>query len=288
MQACWEGNLNQIKALTLQAWGNDNSQAPLKMDIRDNTGNAPFSIAFLKGHHDVARAILEIVKVQWSPAEKDQVRYKMEQDHDEEEYDDSCDGQNESDEDEAVLRIVPEVVGKPFTIDDIGKVSMHVKSHGTPVDVLNQSYRTFTIVGGKQVSNKSHRSMFQHCFDQEDTSGLKTLLELGQHFSGSCLSGDDTEESAAFSLTEADFSWAVNHGKTRMLALAIKRTGAGIPLDHLVKQSGVEEKQKPRFYQGLTVYGKKRYDLRKPVIPSWHKLMNCCTERTGPTQDEMW
>lgn len=53
----------------------------------------------------------------------------------------------------------------------------------------------------------------------------------------------------------------MNHGKTQMLALIIKRTGAGIPLDHLVKKSGVELKQKPRYYQGLTVYGKKRYVL---------------------------
>jgi hypothetical protein len=42
--------------------------------------------------------------------------------------------------------------------------------------------------------------------------------------------------------------------------MIIKRTGAGIPLDHLVKKSGVEIKKKPRYYQGLTVYGKKRKD----------------------------
>lgn len=37
-------------------------------------------------------------------------------------------------------------------------------------------------------------------------------------------------------------------------------TGVGIPLNALVQKSGVEIKSKPRYYQGLSVGGKKRAD----------------------------
>tara|TARA_R110002033_G_scaffold137455_1_gene176715 strand:- start:12 stop:416 length:405 start_codon:yes stop_codon:yes gene_type:complete len=37
-------------------------------------------------------------------------------------------------------------------------------------------------------------------------------------------------------------------------------TAVGIPLNALIKKSGVEIKTKPRYYQGLTVGGKKRAD----------------------------
>lgn len=45
-----------------------------------------------------------------------------------------------------------------------------------------------------------------------------------------------------------------------MLAEVIKRTGAGLPLEEMVKDSGIEIEEPPEYYQGLTVYGKKRSD----------------------------
>jgi hypothetical protein len=42
--------------------------------------------------------------------------------------------------------------------------------------------------------------------------------------------------------------------------LQIRLTGVGIPLNELIKTSGVELKTKPRYYQGLSVGGKKRAD----------------------------
>lgn len=45
-----------------------------------------------------------------------------------------------------------------------------------------------------------------------------------------------------------------------MLAEVIKRTGAGLPLEEMVKDSGIKIEEPPEYYQGLTVYGKKRSD----------------------------
>ena len=63
-----------------------------------------------------------------------------------------------------------------------------------------------------------------------------------------------------FIFPSKSYHYAITNGKTQLLGMIIKRTGAGIPLDHLVKKSGVKINKKPRYYQGLTVYGKKGKD----------------------------
>lgn len=259
MEAAWTGDIEKIKTLSLQAWGPEQDQPPLKMAVEDNMGNTPFSVAFIRGHHDTAQAILEIVKAQWSPVDKEKVRFKMEQ-RDEDEYDDSEDEGSDGSEDNEP-RIVSETVDKKFTIDNIGQVSMQVKSHTRPIDVINERVPNFHMEGDKVVHDGSGRSLFIHVFNRDDTAGLKALLDMAQHYAGQKMEGDEEEEegsSGSFTFSQYDFQWAVEEGKSRLLALVIKRTGAGIPLDHLVRKSGVEMKKKPRYYQGLTVYGKKR------------------------------
>ncbi|KAH7088003.1 hypothetical protein FB567DRAFT_329745 [Paraphoma chrysanthemicola] len=59
---------------------------------------------------------------------------------------------------------------------------------------------------------------------------------------------------------EADFLYAIALGRVQLLEEIIKRTGAGMPLDDLVKKSGIEIVEKPMYYQGLSVHGKKRAD----------------------------
>ncbi|KAF4455427.1 hypothetical protein F53441_2216 [Fusarium austroafricanum] len=262
MEAAWTGDIEKVKALSLQAWGPEQEQPPLKIAVSDNMGNTPFSVAFLRGHHDLARALLEIVKAQWSPPKKDKVRFRMETGNDDEDYESDCDDSDGSDDSEP--RIVSEKVHEKFTIDDIGHVTMEVESHTKPLQVICEIVPNWSIKDGKVVYRKQKRSLFVHTFDVNDTAGLKLLLDLAQHYSGQKFEGDDEQEdegsSNSFTFPQADFKWAVEHGKTQLLALVIKKTGAGIPLDHLVKKSGVELKRKPRYYQGLTVYGRKRKD----------------------------
>ncbi|KAF4971655.1 hypothetical protein FZEAL_9782 [Fusarium zealandicum] len=261
MEAAWNGDVNVVKSLSLQAWGAEQDQPPLKIAVYDNMGNTPFSVAFLRGHRDLARAMLEIIKAQWSPPDKEKVRFKMEtRDEDEDEYseeDSDASGDNEP-------RIVSEKVQQTFTIDDIGHIPMQVKSHIKPLTVLCETVPNWRVENGKVIYNDDRRSLFIHAFDTDDMGGLKALLDMAQHHSGQKFEGDEEEEgdepARKFTFPQEDFHWAVQHGKTQLLALVIKRTGAGIPLDHLVKKSGVEVKKKPRYYQGLTVYGKKRND----------------------------
>ncbi|VUC34464.1 unnamed protein product [Clonostachys rosea] len=249
LEAAWSGDLETIKSLTLQAWGEGQEQPPLKIAISDDNNNSPFGLAFFRGHYEVAEAILEIVKAQWSPPEKDKVRYKLNtENEDEESYEDSC---AESDSENEDPQIVSEKINQKFTIDDIGHVSMKVNSSVRPLTVLLQWI-------GVCKSTPLHL-----CFENDDMSGLKLLIDWAQRWALHKFEDSETntdEPSGAFVFPQSELQWAIENGKTEMLGLIIKRTGAGIPLDHLVKKSGVELQEKPRFYQGLTVYGKKRKD----------------------------
>jgi hypothetical protein len=261
MEAAWSGDIETIKKLTLQAWGPEKDEPPLKMAITDYLFNSPFSLAFLRGHHEVAKAILEIVKAQWTPQDKDDVRYKLQGGGSDDELDE--DEYSDADTDNSEPRIVSEKVDKNFTIDNIGQVSMQVTSHVKPLSVITDSYMSLVERDGI-LKSQSTQSLFAHCLKVDDASGLKFLLDLAQHWAGDKDDRDDGDETnGVFTFPQTDFQWALENGKTQQLGLVIKRTGAGIPLDHLVKKSGIEIKQKPKYYQGLTVYGKKRYVERR-------------------------
>lgn len=65
--------------------------------------------------------------------------------------------------------------------------------------------------------------------------------------SGSSFCGFDT----------SDFQYALEYGFIEELGEMIKIAGAQLPLDALVKQSGVQDEEKPKYYQGLSIGGKK-------------------------------
>jgi hypothetical protein len=78
----------------------------------------------------------------------------------------------------------------------------------------------------------------------------------------------DDEPPSFYAFPVTLFREAVQLGRVELLAEIIRRTGAGLPLENLVKQTGMEMKVKPRYYQGLTVYGSKRYVFRETGLPA--------------------
>ncbi|KAH8176109.1 ankyrin repeats (3 copies) domain-containing protein [Sarocladium implicatum] len=261
-EAAWSGDLERIKALTTGAWGPHQDQPPLMAAIRDIVNNTPFSLAFLRGHYDVARAILEIVKAQWTPIEKDKVRYTMESRRGDEDSDDSDAYSDDSDSD-AEPRIISQKVDQQYTIDDLGKVSMNVKSHTKPLQTLTQRVMTFDVISATDIPRRGVNCLFDYCIEADKVAALKFLLELAATHTGQKLDGEDIEEECnfkTFTFPQPAFHKAILRNRTQILSLIIKKTGAGIPLDDLVKKSGGEFKEKPRYYQGLSVYGKKRND----------------------------
>lgn len=252
-EAAWSGDLDKIKALTLVSWDPDNNEPPLQIAVNGHS-NSPFSLAYLRGHLDVAKAILEIAQAQYAPEEKPLTRYRMqtseEEDEEEEEEEDSA-----TDHDE--LRIYGQIVDEQFTIDNIGQVSMQVKSRVKPLKMLEWTFPTLHSEGGKD-RFYGRRSLLEHIIINDDRKGLKYYYDLT-----ACFSGRDEEENENNHLAtfpQSAFWSAVEQGRVGLLADMIKWAGAGLPLEELVKKTGVELKEKPKYYQGLTVYGKKRKD----------------------------
>ncbi|KAK0673305.1 hypothetical protein QBC41DRAFT_136273 [Cercophora samala] len=250
-ESAWSGDLDKIKKLCLTSWDAEQTEAPLKIALYDNRGNSPFSVAYFRGHHDVAKAILEIAHAQYTPREKPEAEYRM---HANDSYEDDC-SMDDSDNESVCSGgsgpdIYRHIVGGEFTIENIGEVSMKVKSHTKPSEVLLRSY---PIPGGKgRQFGLLSRAVFNN-----DMQALKFVLGLAERFAAEGVAED---KPTFYPFPDSVFKLAIEKGHTELLAEIIKRTGAGLPLENLVKNTGVEIAEKPTYYQGLTVYGKKRKD----------------------------
>lgn len=273
-QAAWDGDLATIKRLTLTPLGDKKDQPPLQIATLDNQNASPFSIAILRGHLDIANAILEIAKAQYDPEDEvKRERYSIRPREECSDYD--------SDEVSDVgsigddIHIYREIVDDQFTIENIGEVSLQVKSRITPMTYLRWTVDVGAFVKYGQLSPKPdagldvkklgyHQdgwmSLFAYAIVADDLKLFKFLLDLGEEHSRVTDEDGATGTSRFFVFQQEDFKLAIKNGRTQHLAEIMKRTGAGIPLEELVKKSGVEIKEKPKYYQGLTVHGRKRAD----------------------------
>lgn len=202
----------------------------------------------------MAKAILKIVELQNGPDDK---RYRYEPASDVEDEEGTSDDESElspASLDGPRLHLAGPVDAK-FTIDNIGQISMQVQSTTKPMDVLLAPARCFNKPGDELQSS----SLFAFVIQNDDRRGFESLMNMAMHFSRQKPPGDKGEEDGqCFSFPESIFECAIQHGRVTMLSQMIREFGAGISLDHLVKKSGVEMTETPRYYQGLTVYGKKK------------------------------
>ncbi|KAI1375583.1 ankyrin [Hypoxylon crocopeplum] len=256
-EAAWAGDLAVIKSLTLGSWDADGQEPPLKMAVSDLKRNNPFSLAFLRGHYEVAKAILDIAQAQWVPKSENTTRFTMTKDEDEDSYEES-----DADDDDDEPEVYKKVIDDQFTIENVGQVSMQVKSQTLASTFLNWVAATFVLRDGSLKSTGRNETLLSFTMKENDAKGFNFLVDLNVHFARE--QPVDEDESTRFYMLPQDlFDHAVRLGRTEMLAGVIKRTGAGIPIEHLVKKSGTELRVKPRYYQGLSVYGKKRADWAK-------------------------
>ncbi|KAI1660959.1 ankyrin [Daldinia decipiens] len=252
-EAAWAGDLATIKSLTLASWDAEKQEPPLKIAVSDMLYNNPFSIALIRGHYEVAKAILEIAQAQWAPSEEKTTRFTMNKDEDE--------GSAESDSDDEP-EIYEKIIDDKFTIEDVGQVSMQVKSQTTASALLNWATPTRILRNGSLTWSTHRRTPLFAAIEQNDAKAFNFLIDLNIYFASKEPVGED-ESSRFYKFPQDLFENALRLGRTDMLASVIKRTGAGIPIDDLVNRTGAELKVKPRYYQGLSVYGKKRADWAK-------------------------
>jgi ankyrin repeat protein len=277
-QACWEGDLSIVKELTLAVWGDN--QSPLQIAVQDTQNFSPFSIAVLRKHFDVAKAVLEIAHAQYAPEEQiGQIKRSVQHaDEDDDDFDPEDDN----------VQIYSEIVDDRFTLENIGEVQTQVKSNVTPMQLMSWGCPCSSLLEDDNAialawttpyaanSRTSHTrsqsnqeqipdtfrpsSLFQFAVYLNDASLLGFLIDMGEEYSVRKNVAIDGPGPGFFHFDEADFLYAIRLGKVDSLKEIIKRTGAGFPLDDLMKKSGIEIVEKPKYYQGLSVYGQKRAD----------------------------
>lgn len=236
--------------LTLGMWGDDGQQQPLQITATDKAGMSPFAIAVVRGHLELAKAILEIAQAQYKVVEtKRNERYEMD--------DDASDMDSDSDSDE--IRIVSETVDDKFTVDDIGALDFDAGSTVSPTSLVINSYPLSMFIQNANVApGPNHLRWFdlmEYAIRMDDVALVIFLLEIGQLYQPGKASGPQI-----FTVDEVNIYLAIEHGRLRCLEEIISRTGADLPLDQLVKKSGVQVHEKPKYYQGLSIHGRKRTD----------------------------
>ena len=148
-----------------------------------------------------------------------------------------------------------------------------VKSDVLPLTMIEWSCRAQRFLDSKKSKHGGEITLLQHAVEDQDMELLKFIIEIGEE--QKALLAEDEDDQKCYTISSAVFYTAIRLGRTAMLAEMIKvgvfsevgsntnicqATGVGIPLNELIATSGVEIKTKPRYYQGLSVGGKKRAD----------------------------
>ncbi|KAF2226404.1 hypothetical protein BDZ85DRAFT_287453 [Elsinoe ampelina] len=312
-QACWENDEVTTRNLTLVVF--DEDQSPLQIAVTDGLSFSPFSIAVLRGHFKLAETILEIAQAQYTKDGENTTRtkYTLNREDSDEYY-----HSEDEDEDPDEVRIHSRLVNVSFTIDDIGAVQSQVKSKVSPTTMMQwpcpaQDYSELDLTGSspnvalatvrdalsslglgdrpiedvddeEKYPNGKPGNLFQLAIHNNDQPLLTWLLDLAEKYTKITAKIND-ESSSLFVFPQTDFLRAIQLNRTTLTGLVVQRTGAGIPLDALVEKSGVEVQEKPKHYQGLSVYGKKRADWAaqaggvttyKPIDNSHPPLLEAC------------
>ena len=214
---------------------------------------------------------------------------------DEEAYSDVS-SESDVDDDRMVLK---HIVDDQFTIDDVTALADNIKSKISPLTMLGWDVELWRAqkgspndkdyplhvtdyhIGGhrktswayfNEALNDSRRSckesLIHRAVTKNDLPLLKFILRTGMELMALKADQDDSK---IYQINSKEFEQAVQLGHTDHIAEIIKVTGAAVPLQKMVESSGVVLEDVPRYYQGLSVYGKKRKDWAEKDAPRREK-----------------
>lgn len=296
-EATWYCNTKAVKELTLVPWKNKDGedQPPLKIAVQDRHGLSPFAIAVLQGQFELASAIMEIAKAQYGPSnDKDKEHYAIDG-GDDSDPENGSDVDIKLSSEIVVQDFTIETIGEVSTsvmsfVKPLQMFSWNCPAEafmGGPLRTSAQSATGHTYFGprktayslsGKRTNTGSLKAASTHISDEkrkvigpprnliqfalhnDDHDLLTYLLSLGEEYTKAEVGMDDEDAKRFFTIEDEDFLEAIKLDRPHLVGEIIKRTGAGIPFDLLVKKSGVQVIEKPKYYQGLSVYGRKRQD----------------------------
>jgi ankyrin repeat protein len=254
-EAVWKGDVKTIKELALLSWVDTKGEKrePLQIAIQDDQKHSPLSIAVFSGNLDLAKMVMSIAAAQYTPPEPPKAQqYRVATD-----CDSDAEGDDSGDEDgaSADLPITSEAIDDNMTIEDIGEVSLSVKSNIRPEQML-----------GWQIPQPKHavNNLLELALAKRDMQLLTFLLDLYEEYMGQ-LGSTDTKnlDHLGRNLLQQHLhlSRALSFADPYMLAELIKRTAIGLSIDHLALEHGANDTTSAsKYYQGLSVHGRKRKD----------------------------
>ncbi|KAI4277467.1 MAG: hypothetical protein LQ337_001740 [Flavoplaca oasis] len=279
-EAAWEGDDKKIKALTMAQWGPDGQMKPLHVSNADAKGFTPFTIAVYRRHFETAKMILGIADAQFKIPESNDAsrrRYKIAS---EDEYSGSDDSHSDN------LDITYDVVDEVYTHDNVAALQESVGSRNSAADMLSRMAEvwwflnkpekealqwvgsSWNTVMGALMEGRSAYDVFQdslganrnkyirfsrYAIVSQDMEVLRFWLQCCQ----AAMKMQNRYPPAHLPYDVGDLTIALERGFVEEIAELIKAVGAELPLDALIKNSGIEETAKPKYYQGLSIGGKK-------------------------------
>jgi ankyrin repeat protein len=298
-EAAWSGNEEMIKALTLAEWtpsviGHEDMEtvhSPINISYVDGRGFSPFAIAIIRGHTELADIILDIAMIQYQPGEH-QPKYRYSLDQPEPVADDESEMSVDTEEDH--VTVYKHLIDQKYTVESVAALQDTVESKVTPLQLLGQPAQMYCMMAsytdaqtlGLQIPREhlttpwnakfdkysqghlravladaipAQNNLFRYAIAKNDIALLKWLLEREERYINR-EEGRDPDAQIDRNINRDDFHLCMRHGRTEMLAEIIKQTGIRLPVKGLVEKSGIEVKETSMYYQGLTVYGRKRKD----------------------------
>ncbi|KIW09024.1 uncharacterized protein PV09_00918 [Verruconis gallopava] len=207
----------------------------------------------MRDRTEVAEVILEICLAQYSPEKKDErnARYIMAEQHD-----NDCRSESSCD-----VHVYEEINDDKFSTENIGAVSLEFDSHVAPLDYLSWFCPAKTLSDRDMINtSRSSSSLLGYALDAVNEPLFSWLLKLGKHYNTLKTKINSEYDSLFYSFKTSYLQQAIQLGNTRRVIELIKSTGCGIPFEDLVKSSGVQSHESSKYYQGLSVYGRKRAD----------------------------
>lgn len=253
-----------LQSLTLAQWKSTDPdfkdlQPPLKIAIQDSNGFSPFSIAVLRGHHELSQKIIEICLTQYqkdgNSASKRWTMKTGDVDSNVCSEDDSdCECDSDEKETHKHLPIFAELVSDKFTVDNLGEVATMVKSDVLALDMIQWPCKPARILPSKDVEANDRINLLGYAIHADNIEMFRFMMKIGAE--QQALLAEDEDDARCFNVDVELFRVAIRLGRINILGEMIQASGVGIPLNDLIKEGGVELKAKPKYYQGLSVGGK--------------------------------
>ncbi|OJD23371.1 hypothetical protein ACJ73_05275 [Blastomyces percursus] len=116
-----------------------------------------------------------------------------------------------------------------------------------------------------QLKATRHMDLMNFAVQRNDMATVKFLVEQKTHYLANAPAEVNgivsCEAGHKFIIVGPEIlNMCVRDGRTEMLGYLMSKTGLGFPFQALMKEAGIKADTEPKYYRGLSVYGKKRVD----------------------------